>query len=66
MNVPQCEATSSAIPKISCPVCDALMRLMTIEPEGYDNHDRMTFRCDCGFEYRMSERSRGHLMQEQS
>ena len=30
------------------------MRLATVEPEAIDNRERMTFSCDCGFDYRQS------------
>jgi hypothetical protein len=42
------------IPKIVCPCCGSRMRLMTVEPEAIDNRERMTFGCDCGFDYRQS------------
>lgn len=43
-----------AIPKIVCPRCDTRMRLATVEPEEIHNRERMTFACDCGFDYRQS------------
>jgi hypothetical protein len=42
------------IPKIVCPRCGTRMRLATVEPEAVDNRQRMTFTCDCGFDYRQS------------
>jgi hypothetical protein len=42
------------IPKIVCPCCGSPMRLATVEPEAIDNRERMTFTCDCGFDYRQS------------
>ena len=42
------------IPKIVCPRCGTRMRLTTVEPEDIDNRERMTFTCDCGFDYRQS------------
>lgn len=44
----------AGLPTIMCPVCGEHMRLSTIIPEE-DNRQRMTFVCDCGFEYRQSE-----------
>jgi len=44
-----------AIPKITCPCCGGRMRLATVEPEITDNRQRMTFTCDCGFDYRQSQ-----------
>ena len=43
-----------AIPTIVCPRCGTRMRLSTVEPEQIDNRERMTFACDCGFDYRQS------------
>jgi len=31
------------------------MRLATVEPTSRDDLGRMTFDCECGFEYRLSE-----------
>ena len=45
-------------PKVTCPSCGTRMRLAAIEPEKSDHHNRLTFDCTCGFEYRMSERAR--------
>ena len=43
-----------SIPKIVCPRCGTRMRLTTIEPEEIHNRERITFACDCGFNYRQS------------
>jgi hypothetical protein len=51
----QLKATSSQIPEITCPQCGQQMRLATVEPEGADNHDSLSFDCECGFEYRLTE-----------
>jgi C4-type Zn-finger protein len=46
-------AQANTIPIISCPMCGRRMRLSTIMPE--DHHrERMTFECECGFDYRQS------------
>src|SRR5450631_3751418 len=42
-----------ALPIITCPVCGSHMRLSTIVPEEYQR-ERMTFVCECGFDYRHS------------
>jgi hypothetical protein len=42
-------------PLIHCPACGTPMRLSTIVPLiGQDGRDRMTFVCDCEFEYHQS------------
>lgn len=41
------------IPTVVCPRCGSRMRLATILPDG-QNRDRMTFSCDCGFDYQQS------------
>jgi DNA-directed RNA polymerase subunit M/transcription elongation factor TFIIS len=41
------------LPIITCPECGNRMRLSTVVPEEY-NHERMTFVCECGFDYRQS------------
>ncbi len=46
--------TDLTIPKIVCPCCGSRMRLATVEPEAIHNRERMTFTCDCGFDYRQS------------
>lgn len=46
------------LPIITCPSCGKHMRLRTIEPEP-DNRDRMTFECDCGFDYHQSASATG-------
>jgi hypothetical protein len=38
------------VPVITCPSCGSHMRLATITPEK-DHRDRLTFACDCGFDY---------------
>jgi hypothetical protein len=43
-----------SIPRVLCPRCGTLMRLATVEPEQTENRERMTFACDCGFDYRQS------------
>ena len=46
---------SSVVPSITCPCCGRHMRLSLVEPEQRCvDRDRMTFDCDCGFEYRQS------------
>ena len=42
------------IPRITCPRCASRMRLSTVEPEPTKNRERLTFTCDCGFNYRQS------------
>lgn len=42
------------IPFILCPRCAVRMPLATVEPELNDTRERMTFVCDCGFDYRES------------
>jgi hypothetical protein len=42
------------IPRVLCPMCSKPMRLSTIEPRDMAADERMTFQCDCGFEYRAS------------
>ncbi|MBV9556185.1 MAG: hypothetical protein JO254_03830 [Pseudolabrys sp.] len=44
----------SQIPDITCPACSRHMMLSTIEPPCGSRPERMTFRCDCGFEYYQS------------
>ena len=41
------------IPTVLCPRCGSRMRLATILPDREDR-DRMTFSCDCGFDYQQS------------
>lgn len=43
-------AAKFPIPTVLCPRCGHRMRLATILPDGQDR-DRMTFSCDCGFDY---------------
>jgi hypothetical protein len=38
------------LPIITCPVCGSNMRLCIVEPEQY-HRERMTFVCECGFDY---------------
>jgi hypothetical protein len=45
---------ASALPIVLCPACGKHMRLSTIMPEE-DHRERMTFVCDCGFNYRQSQ-----------
>ena len=52
------QSIQALTPKATCPQCGTRMRLAFIEPEKSDHHNRMTFDCACGFEYRMSERAR--------
>jgi hypothetical protein len=40
-------------PIITCPECGNHMRLSAIVPEEY-HRGRMTFVCECGFDYRQS------------
>ena len=51
-------SADSIIPIITCPQCGKDMRPATVEPEGLDDHDRMRFDCECGFEFRLSDRAR--------
>jgi hypothetical protein len=44
---------SFAIPIITCPRCSHHMRLSTIMPDR-DERERMTFTCQCGFDYQQS------------
>ena len=44
-------SNQSPLPIITCPVCGQRMRLSTIMPED-EYRERMTFVCDCGFDYR--------------
>lgn len=46
-------AVQTAIPIIVCPRCGSRMRLSTIVPDGHER-DRMTFSCECGFDYQQS------------
>jgi DNA-directed RNA polymerase subunit M/transcription elongation factor TFIIS len=49
----------SIIPKIQCPRCGATMRLSKILPLQNESHRVTTvFDCECGFEYRQSDRVR--------
>ena len=49
-----CQAAAKfPIPTVHCPRCGSRMRLATILPDGQDC-DRMTFSCDCGFDYQQS------------
>ncbi len=52
----QAERDTKPYPLISCPECGCQMRLAMVEPDAPG--DRMSFDCDCGFEYRMSDRAR--------
>jgi hypothetical protein len=51
----QSKSAESPIPQIDCPQCGRRMRLATLEPEGGDNHDSLSFDCECGFEYRVTD-----------
>jgi hypothetical protein len=52
-NEPPNPAIKSSLPIILCPMCGNKMRLSVIMPE--DHHrERMTFDCECGFDYRQS------------
>ncbi len=55
-------SADSVIPNITCPRCGKHMRLATIEPEGSDDHDRMGFDCECGFDYHLSDRARAERL----
>lgn len=52
-------SASARVPKqdvfliVTCPECGNHMRLSTIVPEKY-HRQRMTFVCECGFDYRQS------------
>ncbi|MGN6570690.1 MAG: hypothetical protein ACTHLO_04670 [Pseudolabrys sp.] len=41
------------IPAVQCPRCGSPMRLTTILPDAH-GRDRMTFSCQCGFDYQQS------------
>jgi hypothetical protein len=43
----------ATIPTVHCPRCAGRMRLATILPDG-QGRDRMTFSCNCGFDYQQS------------
>ncbi|HET9617080.1 MAG TPA: hypothetical protein VFP74_07900 [Pseudolabrys sp.] len=49
------------IPTVHCPRCGSRMRLSTILPDGQDR-DRMTFSCDCGFDYQQSSTAAAERM----
>ena len=46
-------SNQSPLPIITCPVCGQRMRLSTIMPEN-EYRERMTFVCECGFDYRQA------------
>jgi lysyl-tRNA synthetase class I len=46
-----------SVPNIRCPECGRCLRLATVELKIMDDEDRMTFDCECGFDYRLSERA---------
>ena len=48
----------NSIPKVTCPQCGSQMVLSRVEPECTDNHDRMVYDCNCGFEFRLSDKAR--------
>ena len=52
------KAPNYHIPTVTCPRCSKTMRLARAEPV-HDKEARLIFDCECGFEYRMSERARG-------
>lgn len=41
-----------AIPRVLCPNCGKQMRLETIVTELPNNRERVTFNCDCGFDFK--------------
>ena len=45
-----------AIPNIVCPKCGQRMQVAAIEPTGGDDRT-VTFGCDCGHRYDLSERA---------
>jgi predicted RNA-binding Zn-ribbon protein involved in translation (DUF1610 family) len=45
------------IPRVSCPSCGEHMKLRHIVPDD-DRKAAMHFKCDCGFTYSMSARSK--------
>jgi lysyl-tRNA synthetase class I len=53
----QHKAAEYLVPKITCPGCGKSLRLARVE-QALDELARLMFDCDCGFEYRMSERAR--------
>jgi RNase P subunit RPR2 len=53
----QHEAVQYHTPKITCPRCGTIMRLARVE-QVPKQEARLIFDCNCGFEYRMSERAR--------
>ena len=46
---------SPNIPIVLCPKCAKRMRFATFEPTTRDDRYRMTFDCDCGFKYQLSD-----------
>lgn len=47
------QPTPRFLPIIKCPLCGEHMALRTIIPE-HDERERMTFACECGFDYQQS------------
>ena len=45
-----------SFPNIACPKCGLLMMVAAIEPAG-DNDRMVTFGCDCGHRYDLSEQA---------
>jgi len=45
-----------AIPRVLCPDCGNIMRLVRVEPDPTTERraERTTFECDCGFDYRQT------------
>jgi hypothetical protein len=50
-----------AIPRVHCPSCGAILRLIRIRPDPSDK-PIMEFACDCGFDDRMSARARNETL----
>jgi len=45
-------------------MCGAKMRISSAEPNGNDPKLRIKFDCECGFEYRMSERIANRIVRD--
>lgn len=52
------------VPIVSCPLCSARMRIASAEPNPTNNRLHITFGCDCGFEYGMSERVANEVVRD--
>ena len=64
MAIDQKAARPTSPPIVSCPMCGAKMRISSAEPNGNDPKLRIKFECECGFEYRMSERIANRIVRD--